>query len=207
MTYINSQQLFQVNQELLSLSSFAPQVHGKVECFSFKKNQNNMYKQLFGEQFSGSPNLSTFENGSLVATQVHFSAILASFSSAFPDLDFSTVCPWNFKLVPSVEKAQCDINWAFQTELSNCENFVGHLWAVLEKEIAPSNCYIYSYEPDRPDAFSESGVSFNMTYFFLNEKLNRVVLIHLREGANEFSSCSENEQDFDSVYGYDFDVF
>ena len=66
-----------------------------------------------------------------------------------------------------------------------------------EMEISPAVCAIYSYEPDRPDAFSESGAIFNLCYFFLNEKTNKLVLVHLMEGGESLDSGSEHDLDED----------
>jgi hypothetical protein len=123
----------------------------------------------------------------------HFRALLSAMSSAFPDFDFSDVCPWNFKRILTPEKAQADISWAFQTQIDDCESLLTLMWLTLEKEISPATCSIYAYETDRPDAFSESGAVFNLCYFFLNEKSGKVILVHLREGGDVFDSDDDEE--------------
>lgn len=208
MTYIASQPLFLLNQELLSLTCTTHKIHSKIECFNIQKDISSFStrRTSFFEQFSGSNPMSYDSNAELVATQQHFAALTSAFSCAFPDFDFSGICPWNFKLVSNTEQAQSNINWAFQTEIPECEGFLSKLWSSLEKEIAPSNCFIYAYESDRPDAFSESGATFNLSYFFLNEKMNKVLLVHLREGAKEFSSGSDDDFN-DDDYNYGYNVF
>jgi hypothetical protein len=141
------------------------------------------------------------EEATPMPPEKHLSALLAALSGAFPDFDFSSVCPWNFKLIRESERAQSVINWAFQSELPDCEHMLVLLWATLEKEISPTTCSIYSYESDQPDAFSESGAVANLCYFFLNEKLNRVILVHLREGGDGFDSGSDGDE-LEDVYRF-----
>ncbi|OHS98468.1 putative repressor of rna polymerase iii transcription [Tritrichomonas foetus] len=204
MTFVTNQAIFKVNQELLSLSAFTPKIHGKVECFNISRDVKYNSKYNMPRSYQTLPVLSTSpvvpamgDNTGLYATPQHYNALIAAFSASFPDFDFSSVCPWNFKLIQSPEQAQIDINWKFQTVLSDSEQLMSHIWGVLEKEILPAGCNIYMYESDRPDAFSAMGAVFNLSYFFLNEKMNKVVLIHLREGANEFGSGSDEDADVD----------
>jgi hypothetical protein len=77
------------------------------------------------------------------------------------------------------------------------------LWAALEKEIVPGTCSIYTYEPDRPDGFSESGAVFNMCYFFLNERAGKVVIVHLLEGGTElFEDEDAIDENVEERFGY-----
>ncbi|OHT14493.1 hypothetical protein TRFO_15156 [Tritrichomonas foetus] len=221
MTFITNQAIFKVNQELLSLSASTPKVHGKIECFNISKSQRSLsggtpsvphFSSSYHPMavFSSSPVQPAFSSAfsqstCLHATPQHYAMLIAAFSSAFPDFDFSAVAPWNFKLVPSPEQAQNNINWTFKTALSESDRLMGHIWSVLEKEISPASCYIYMYDSDRPDAFTEMGAVFNLNYFFLNEKMNKIILIHLREGANEVESGSDEEGDsFDEDINYGF---
>jgi hypothetical protein len=122
-------------------------------------------------------------------------------SSAFPDFDFSGICPWHFKRVLEPARARADIIWAFQAQIEDCHSLLTLMWATLEKEINPTNCTIYAYETDQPDAFSESGAVFNLCYFFVNEKVGKVILVHLREGGNVFGSDDDDDID-DERFGY-----
>ena len=203
MAFVANQAIFKVNQELLAMTAAHPAVHCKVDCYNIDRRVACSVPASYDRPFSPSPFASSpmDDFGGVYAPAQHFPGLIAAFSAAFPDFDFSTAYPWNFKLIPSPEQAQAKINWAFQTELPDCEQTLAHLWMTLEKEISPALCSIYSYEPDRPDAFSECGAIFNMCYFFLNDKTNRVVLVHLMEGGELLDSGSENE-DFDEGYGF-----
>jgi hypothetical protein len=134
---------------------------------------------------------------------IHFPVLAAAISSGFPDYDFSSVCPWNFKLIGSPEQAQSNINWAFQTQIADSPATINLLWATLEKEIGPGRCSIYVYEPDSPDGFSESGAIFNMCCFFLNEKMGKVLLVHLQEGGQNYESDDADDllEDVEERYG------
>lgn len=213
----NSQELLSINQEFLSLTTFCPKVHGKVECLVFQKEPSKKYSQknkynnidsLYSyNQLKEMSNILTNstiagnslrnDSTSLYAAPHHFKALLESLSQSFPDFDFSTITPWNFKLIQSPEHAQADINFKFMTILPDSDQLVAHIWKMLENDIIPSSCYIYAYESDRPDAFSAMGTVFNLNYFFLNEKTNKVILVHLREGSNEFDDEELNSFDED----------
>lgn len=210
MTFLSNPAIVKLNQELLSLSATTPKVYGKIESFTINKNSH--YKANIPSSYhpismlSSSPVLPSFnQSACLHATPQHFSALMDAYTTAFPDFDFSTVVPWNFKLISSAEQAQSNINWTFKSALSDCDQLMGHLWTVLDKEIYPSASYIYMYESDKPDAFTEMGAVFNLSYFFLNDKMNKIVLVHLREGANEFGSDFDDadnmEEDNENLYG------
>lgn len=203
MAFVANQAIFKVNQELLAVSASQPAVHCKVDCFNIERRNCQSVPSSFNRPHMYAPPSSSpmDESMSLFAPAQHFPGLMAAFSAAFPDFDFSTAYPWNFRLVSSPEQAQADINWAFQSELPDCEQTLSHLWTALEKEVSPAMCSIYAYEPDSPDAFSECGAIFNLCYFFLNDKMNRVVLVHLMEGGELANSGSENE-DLDDQYGY-----
>jgi hypothetical protein len=199
MTFVSSQALFKVNQEFLTLVATHSSLQTNIGCFSLCHSQQSPIPRgslsaPVGPGFSSS---SATNAGSIPIH--HFTALLTAFCSAFPDFDFSMVCPWNFKLVSSPEQAQANINWAFECRLQNCDIALNRLWAVLEKEIAPGVCSIYFYEPDRPDGFSESGAVFNMCYFFLNERAGKVVIVHLLEGGND---VYEDEETIEEYFGY-----
>jgi hypothetical protein len=203
MTLTTSHGLFLINQEFQAISAMQPHIHARVQSFSFGKKTMGQGDRMVSNSFS--PTLNEPDRGmSACASAQHSGALVAALSSAFPDWDFSSVCPWDFKLVASPEQAQWKINWAFQTEVTDCERVLAHLWTTLEKEINLVTSSIYSYEPDRPDAFSESGAVLNLCYFFLNEKMNKIVLVHLREGGHDFDSGSDPDELEDI---YQFSVF
>jgi hypothetical protein len=203
MTLTTSHGLFLINQEFQTISAAQPHVHARVLCFNFGKKDTFQFERAVSGAFPQSWS-ETEPSTPACASVQHASALVAALSSAFPDWDFSTVCPWDFRLVASPEEAQQRINWAFQTEVTDCERILSHMWAALEKEINLVTCNIYSYEPDRPDAFSESGAVLNLCYFFLSEKLNKIVLVHLREGGHDFNSGSDDDE-LEDVY--QFSVF
>jgi hypothetical protein len=208
MCFVANQAIFRVNQELMTLIAANRSVHAKVDCFNVSKRSELPIQRTPTPEgfYASSPLVASplgyaIEEAAPMPTDQHLTALMAALSGAFPDFDFSTVCPWNFKLIREPERAQSVLNWAFQSELHDCEHMLGLLWSTLEKEISPAMCSIYSYESDQPDAFSESGAVVNLCYFFLNEKLGRVVLVHLREGGNDFDSGSDND-DLEDLYGF-----
>jgi hypothetical protein len=205
MAFVANQTLFRINQELLALSASDSSISCSVECFTVAKKPTSGSSPPSDSRLSlsvfGYPPQGTSD---FYAPRPHFHALLSTFCSAFPDYDFSEICPWNFKLLSSPEQAQVTVNWAFQNRLSNSAGVLTHLWFALEKEISPAACSIYQYDPDRPDGFSESGVTFNLCVLFLNEKLSKVVLVHLREGGLDANSDAEDDdgEDLEERYGF-----
>jgi hypothetical protein len=203
MALVTNQALFRVNQELLTLLATNPSVHATVHCFSVARRpvRGAGAKSAPVPQQLRAPDPK--ERVPSIPTG-HFRALLMVMSSAFPDFDFSGLCPWHFKRIAALAKAQADINWAFQTQIQDCDSLLPLMWSTLDKEIGPATCSIYAYETDRPDAFSESGAVFNLCYFFLNAKMGKVVLVHLREGGNVFDSDDDDDvvDDVDERFGY-----
>jgi hypothetical protein len=209
MTYSATPNLFKLNQELLTLAATHPSTHATVDCFNFTKpatrSSRSVGRSLPAPVPAATPARSD-DHLSVSASGAHFSVLVEALAAAFPDFDFSGTCPWNFKLIGAPEQAQANVNWAFQTRLSGSEHALPHLWLTLEKEIAPGVCSIYAYEPDRPDAFSESGAVFNLCYFFLNERSGKVLLLNLREGGGDLDFGDDQEDDVvgdvEERYGY-----
>jgi hypothetical protein len=208
MAFVTNQALFRINQEFLALSASDSSISCSVDCFTVSKKPTSPSSPPFDSRLSaaafGYPPQGT---SSISAPHSHFHALLSAFCSGFPDYDFSEVRPWNFKLLSTPEEAQATVNWAFLNRLSNSAPTLTHLWFALEKEISPATCSIYQYDPDRPDGFSESGVTFNLCVFFLNEKLSRVVLVHLRVGGSDAESDGGDDDGDDLEVRYGFGAF
>lgn len=203
MTYFSNHSFFTLNQDMSSLCATNPHIYGKIECFQFSSedipNVKYIEKPMLMGSFGSVNQTSLLQDLSQYCTPQHFSAFQTVFATSFPDFDFSTISPWHFKLLPSREQAQNNINWILQTELSNSEYLVNHLWQTLDKEIGLATSSIYIYEPDSPDAFSEMGAVFNHLYLFVNDKSKKVVLFNLRKGAGSFDSTSDDDDLFDDV--------
>jgi hypothetical protein len=191
-------ELFKLNQDLLTLTAMRPSTHAAVECFTFSGLSQGRSPSVGRTQSSPVPGA---RPSAVSASVIHFPILATAISAAFPDYDFSSVCPWNFKLIVSPEQAQSNINWAFQTQIADSPATINLLWATLEKEISPGRCNIYVYEPDRPDGFSESGAVFNMCCFFVNEKTEKVAMVHLQEGGQTYESDDEDVEDVEARYG------
>jgi hypothetical protein len=204
MAYSTSQNLFKLNQELLTLAATHPSAHATVDCFNFAKPSSRSVGRSLSSPVHASP-LPSDERRPVSPSVGHLSVLIEALGASFPDFDFSGTCPWHFKLIAAPEQAQANINWAFQTRFGGSEHMLPRLWFTLEKEITPGTCSIYSYEPDRPDAFSESGAVFNLCYFFLNERSGKVVLVNLREGGKDFDVGDDEDdgvEDVEERYGY-----
>lgn len=74
-------------------------------------------------------------------------------------------------------------------------NIIFHLYNTIDKLVAIDNSEIYFYQPDCADPFSECGINTHLTVLFLNQKLNRVCLLHFRESTSGFDSDFESESE------------
>ena len=217
MKTINSQKLFMVNQELTMKCSSEENVSMKIECFHITPDDVISFQK---ESCSPTPFPSSFTNSAdsgftnpvyglnPYATSRHFPALKAAFSSSFPDFDFSHLCPWHFKLVSSSEQANYNISIFLSSHFNNSEALCHHLWQAIDSEMNTSISDIYQYDPDCPDAFTEMGVTTNLTLFFINEQSDRVLIFHAREGVKSFDSDQSDDEDTDvpleDRYGYGF---
>ena len=122
-------------------------------------------------------------------------------SNSFPDYEFSGIQPEDFQRISTPEQARSSISWSLSTYLPDNEALSHHMWNAIENEISPAFCDIYTYEPNCADVFTENGAVWSKMYLFVNEKARKVILFHIREGAQGFESESEDE-----TYGTDSDI-
>jgi hypothetical protein len=198
MTFYSNQAFIRLNQDFLTLLATQPNVQASVDCFTFSPKRSAAPSRTSSLT---SPGVSE-ERTAICASSKHFPALAAALAAAFPDFDFSCVTPWDFRLIETIEQAQSSIYWAFQAHLPDSASILPKLWNTLEKEIKPARCSIYVYESHRPDAFSATGATFTLNYLFVNERANRVVLVHLREGGADFEEDDELCEDVEERYGY-----
>ena len=201
MKWNNSKILLNVNQELAAVLSTVPRIHTKLESFIFGKM----------EPVTGTTRLFSPANSLSSPTPLHFAVLRETLSSAFEDYDFSDLSINDFKRVNSYETIRTNISWQLSSSVASSEVIVGDLFEAINHEILAGSADIYRYEPQSEDVFSENGGIWNYTYFFINEKMHKVLLFHLREGADDFGSsesCDEFNDDSDLVEDrYAFGVF
>jgi len=195
MTVVTNQSIFLLNQELLTLLATEPALRASFDCFNVSERKFAPVGS-YGSPPSPSSPRNCFVDGTAVAypSLAHFRQLSAALRAAFPDFDFSTVSQTDFKPVQCQEQARSNIYWALQNYVADCTRLLGMMWTVLDKEAGLQTCSIYRYDPDRPDAFSVSGVVTTLNYFFLNDKTNRIVLVHLREGGIEIDGRSDDDE-------------
>lgn len=185
-------------------------LHSKLDCFTIEKIDPNVKIPI--KIGYGTP--SSLTGVSTIAANPstkHFSILKSTISSAFPDYDFTDLGTSDFKRIIATEQIKSNISWQLSSSLPSATNLETHLWQAIETEISPNSCDIYQYEPESADVFSEMGAIWNYTYFFINEKQKKVLLLHLREGAHDFGSESGSEDMFDECdvinNHYSYNVF
>ena len=219
MATISSPSINSLNQELQSLLTFTPNVYSKIESYYFSKepkskfNNDAQIQEMFYPKINPITNnyehiggiVSDYKDPNIYSSPGDYRALIECLSQSFPDFDFSATTSRNFKLIDSSERALNQINWNFQNLVPDSSSFTKKLSDFLSTEINQPSVYIYTYESDRPDAFSAMGCIFNMNYFIINEKLNQIILIHLQENGNnidteEIDSMLDDELHFETVW-------
>lgn len=112
-------------------------------------------------------------------------------NTAFPDYDFSGLRVDQFAKEPSALHVRTSLNAALAEASARIDqalltsgSFVDALWAALEDVIEPSECDIYSYEPDfESDPFSEEGCIWSLNYLFYNRSLKKIAFLMCRRAA------------------------
>lgn len=212
MKFLSNKRIVSINQLLAAQASLDNHVTSRLECFQvepedYQTFRTNSYERPpFQSSYGASPDL--FLNNPMYSLNAfssshHFPALKASIEHTFSDYDFSNITPWNFRLISSPEQARQNLSWSVSNYFNNGQDLTQQLWQAIDGEIQTVNSEIYEYQSDCPDAFSEMGTVFNLIYFFINEKINHVLVFHLREGSNEYESGSEDE-DVEVRFGYSY---
>lgn len=139
--------------------------------------------------FCNSP-LGNFHDSS---TQRLMTDLILTLNASFPDYDFSNIRPSHFSRMPSTPLVFNRVNEKLAelaASMPEGANFLSHLWNAIDDVINLKDCEVYSYVPlskdDDCDPLSFitqtlDGVDgslplWTMNYFFVNKKLQRIVL-------------------------------
>ena len=206
MKWINSKFLFNVNQEIsAACSACDARIYSKIECFSFGQEKvGRSSSSPLGNAASlrrPSPDDDLVRIRSLTPSETQYNAMKDAISNSFPDYEFSGILPEHFQRIVTPEQARSTISWNLSSFLPDNEALSQDLWNAIENEISPAFCDIYSYEPDCADVFTENGALWAKIFLFVNEKQRKVILFHIREGAQGFESESD-----DDPYGYETNI-
>jgi len=165
-------------------------VTGRLEAYTCKTagSDKKLYKALNAqyELLAKSPDLhcdlsiSPFGPLSLSTSRRTFISLVCTLNASFPDYDFSSVKPEQFKKEPNLRMVVNYINTVLGSVVPDYPAFSGKMLSVLEEEIRIRECDIYSYIEGEADAFSEDGIIWSMNYFFFNKKLRRLVFLTCR---------------------------
>ncbi|EAY05767.1 hypothetical protein TVAG_138360 [Trichomonas vaginalis G3] len=195
MKWINSRYLLNVNQELSAACSSGSHIYGKVECFQFPSTISNA--GISDDNLArSSRNRSRGESPLRIRATPHkdqFTAMKEAFENSFPDYEFSTLLPEHFQRIATPEQARSTISWNVSSYLPDNEALSAHLWNAIENDVSPAFCDIYAYEPTCSDVFTENGALWSKVFLFVNDKARKVLLFHIREGAQGFESEDEDE--------------
>ena len=193
MKYITTPTLISVNQEINA--NIVPDSGAicKVECFQVENEdvadyhtpaslQEGPFHSMSNSLTSGSFGQNPVYNLVAYASSAEYPALKATISTSFPDFDFSSLCPWNFKIIKTFDQAKSNITWNFSSVFQNAEIVINDIFRAIEDTVNLSEVQIYQYEPDGSDAFSDMGYTTTYSYFFVDEPKNKVLFLHMRQG-------------------------
>lgn len=111
------------------------------------------------------------------ASRRAFAYLVSVLNATYPDHDFSSLQPSDFKRESSCTKVMYAIH---NILLSLGKPVPPRMWEYLDKMMQLRHCAIYSHTP--PDSFlaDEPGVMWSVMYFFFNKKRSRVAHIHIK---------------------------
>uniref|UniRef100_A0AC34RBW1 Repressor of RNA polymerase III transcription MAF1 n=1 Tax=Panagrolaimus sp. JU765 TaxID=591449 RepID=A0AC34RBW1_9BILA len=144
----------------------------------------NRPRHFSERSLSGSDNDVTDENIAQLAGTVSRKTLFnltQSLNVCFPDYDFSNKKSSSFAMVPSFlsVKEVCDRHFTATVDGYNLFSYI--LWDLIEEEIKPAECTIYSYIPSNDvDPFTEDEVLWHFNFLFYNRSLKRVLFMCCR---------------------------
>lgn len=119
--------------------------------------------------------------------------LILTLNASFPDYDFSNVRPSHFSRMSSSSLVMNRVNEKLSelaASMPEGANFLSHLWNAVDDVIHLKDCEVYSYAPQNKDddgdplsfltqtldGYDGSVPLWTMNYFFVNKKLQRIVL-------------------------------
>lgn len=191
MKWIDSQAISNANQMLSAICDRRPTLHAKLEVFCVDKVGNSTKKSY------SLPTQSAMDVGSNFVSNPsprHFSILANAFGYSFPDFDTSSLEFCDFKRVSCLDEIKNNISWQLNSPDVSSDVMDAYVWQGIDNEIFPPSCDIYKYEPAHIDLFSQLHTLWNYTYFFINEKQKKALVLHLRESSSEEDEFSEEEE-------------
>lgn len=207
MKYLESPALSQLSSFLNSIDVGDCLVHGRVEAYtctfgtadrplfdSLNKQYAILSKSPEHRELSQSP----FGPLSMATSRRTFISLISTLNAAFPDYDFSSVKPEQFKKESSLNIVVNYINTVMVSVIPDfLMSFSTELWSLLNAEISLQNCDIYSYIPDPDcDPFSEEGNIWCFNYFFFNKKARRLIFLTFRSVSKMADSIDSDNDPF-----------
>lgn len=127
------------------------------------------------------------------STQRLMTDLILTLNASFPDYDFSNIRPSHFSRMSTTSLVFNRVNEKLSelaASMPEGANFLSHLWNAIDDVINLKDCEVYSYVPLNKDDDGDplsfitqtlDGVDgslplWTMNYFFVNKKLQRIVL-------------------------------
>eukprot|EP01119_Soliformovum_irregulare_P020343 TRINITY_DN6568_c0_g1_i1.p1 TRINITY_DN6568_c0_g1~~TRINITY_DN6568_c0_g1_i1.p1 ORF type:complete len:223 (-),score=37.16 TRINITY_DN6568_c0_g1_i1:132-800(-) len=165
-------------------------LNGKLEGYSCKtagsdKKLFRSMEEQFQVELSKSPgdeellSSSPFGPLTLSSSRKTLMYLVAIMNASFPDYDFSSVQPEQFKKEDNYYAVINSINTILAGVIDGFTNYLApHLWQSLETEVSLKECDIYSYTPDEEtDPYEGDDYVWALHYFFYNRRLRRIAYL------------------------------
>jgi len=213
MKYLVCPELDKLTRSLTKCDLGDAVLNGKVEAYSCKKAGEDkrvaktLHKQFEQRLSSSSPKdppsspLGPISNPS---TRQLLISLITTMNASFPDYDFSSLTPEQFKECKGAESVKELLDGYFVVALDRIKKgFRTEFYKILADVIDLQNCQIYTYVGGLPD----SGKLWDINYFFYNKKLKKIVFftvsavskLQLRAAAQAAAADEDEDEEMDEM--------
>ena len=186
-----------LNQELASLCCTSSEVFCKLDCFTLQENSKT--PTLLQDPLNPTQENPSEENNN---NNNENDILLNALQLSLPDLQVNNFFPNQFTAASSIEQIKSNMSWQITSTIVSSERTCQEIWNTIENEISLDDCSLYQFTADT------SGPLHTKAYFFLNQKLQKIIIFTFQEGSS-FESDDENDFAFDSFqtdsqYGFGY---
>eukprot|EP01087_Luapelamoeba_hula_P010935 TRINITY_DN2920_c0_g1_i1.p1 TRINITY_DN2920_c0_g1~~TRINITY_DN2920_c0_g1_i1.p1 ORF type:complete len:281 (+),score=16.15 TRINITY_DN2920_c0_g1_i1:161-1003(+) len=107
-----------------------------------------------------------------------FISLVCTLNASFPDYDFSSVKPEQFKREPSLHMVVNYINTVLGPVMPMDPLFTAKMWHAVDQQISLRDCDVYGYLDSDDDSFGDNIWALN--YFFYNKRQRCLIFLTCR---------------------------
>lgn len=127
--------------------------------------------------------------------------LIATLNASFPDHDFSTTKPEQFRKIPTMATAMQSVN-KYLAEAMQAEgvSLVDQLWRTINDVIDIGKCEVYCYIPNLEDDPFSAHALWSFNYFMVNKAMKKILYFFCVCESQESSDAeTDDESDHDVI--------